>query len=385
MSSMLEQAIIDAKLLRETARKNAEAKIINEWEDKIKKGLDLLLEQDEESATDPMAGLDIPDESSDNSSIPATSSDLGSASTGPVVAEPPPSAKKVVDKIPPSYLGGDNLQEIEINLDSLVEKIDELQKDLNMAAPVTVHQPSPLESTELSESVQEEELDEGDFLPTEENLEEEVQEEELDEELEEEIKEEMTVDIADPRERQEGGINWNHSQRVKDKNIILALDAQNEELQEQLNSKVQELDMMESKLQGMLTKLQETKGKLKKSVELNVQLKEAFNFLTGKISEVNLINSRLLYTNKILGNSSLNERQKKQIAESISNSKSVEEAKTIYETLQRTAQTVVERRTAPQSLTEAVSRTTTPFLPRNNQPTVDPVAHRWQIIAGIKK
>ena len=81
----------------------------------------------------------------------------------------------------------------------------------------------------------------------------------------------------------------------------------------------------------------------------------------------------------------MNERQKKQIAESISKSKSVEEAKTIYETLQKSAQTNVERRQVPQSLTEAVSRASSPFLPRARETNVDPLADRWQRIAGIKK
>ena len=191
----------------------------------------------------------------------------------------------------------------------------------------------------------------------------------------------MIVDMAnvDP-----GGIA-NEIELKKQVAVSQALEAQNEDLQEQLNTKAEELDVMEVKLQSMLAKLQETKGKLKKSVELNVQLKEGFQFLTNKINEVNLLNARLLYTNKVLGNGSLNERQKKQIAESISASKTVDEAKTIYETLQKSAQTIVEKRQVPQSLTEAVSRASSPFLPRARETNVDPLADRWQRIAGIKK
>ena len=49
---------------------------------------------------------------------------------------------------------------------------------------------------------------------------------------------------------------------------------------------------------------------------------------------VNLTNARLLYTNRVLNSTSLNERQKTRIVESISNADSVEEAKVIYQTLQ---------------------------------------------------
>ena len=176
----------------------------------------------------------------------------------------------------------------------------------------------------------------------------------------------------------------NEIELKKQVEVSKALEAQNEDLQEQLNSKAQELDLMEEKLQGMLAKLQETKGKLKKSVELNVKLKEGFEMLTKKAGEINLLNARLLYTNKTLGNSSLNERQKNQIAESISRASSVEEAKTIYSTLLKSTASVSEKRTAPQSLTEALNKSPSPFLPRK-QTQIDPTMDRWKTLAGIKK
>ena len=47
-------------------------------------------------------------------------------------------------------------------------------------------------------------------------------------------------------------------------------------------------------------------------------------------------NARLLYANRVLGDSSLNEQQKAKIAELVSGARSVEEAKMVYETLQKT-------------------------------------------------
>ena len=46
MSSLLEQAIIDAKMLKETARKNAEAQILDKYSKEIKQSLEMLLEQE---------------------------------------------------------------------------------------------------------------------------------------------------------------------------------------------------------------------------------------------------------------------------------------------------------------------------------------------------
>jgi len=48
MSTMLEQAIVDAKALREAAVKNAEAAIVEKYNDEVKSAITKLLEQDEE-------------------------------------------------------------------------------------------------------------------------------------------------------------------------------------------------------------------------------------------------------------------------------------------------------------------------------------------------
>ena len=46
MSSMLEQAIVDAKSLREAAIRNAEETLVEKYSDDIKEAVEKLLEQD---------------------------------------------------------------------------------------------------------------------------------------------------------------------------------------------------------------------------------------------------------------------------------------------------------------------------------------------------
>ena len=58
MSSMLEQAVVDAKMLREAAVKNAEETLIEKYSDDIKDAVEKLLEQDEEEVGD--VGIDVP-------------------------------------------------------------------------------------------------------------------------------------------------------------------------------------------------------------------------------------------------------------------------------------------------------------------------------------
>jgi hypothetical protein len=59
---MLEQAIIDAEALRETALKNAEAQVIEKYSSEIKEAVENLLEQEEE---DPLGGLGGDDQAAD--------------------------------------------------------------------------------------------------------------------------------------------------------------------------------------------------------------------------------------------------------------------------------------------------------------------------------
>ena len=63
MSSMLEQAIVDAKALKEAAIKNAESAIIDKYQDEVRQAMDSLLEQEEEELDlgleDEGSGLDL--------------------------------------------------------------------------------------------------------------------------------------------------------------------------------------------------------------------------------------------------------------------------------------------------------------------------------------
>ena len=110
--------------------------------------------------------------------------------------------------------------------------------------------------------------------------------------------------------------------------------------------------------------------------------------MKDKLEESVVTNAKLLYSNRVLLSVSLNERQKQQIVEALSNAHSVDEAKTIYETLQRSS--AGSNTSAPQSLNEALSRNSgrSSILPRNKRKIEDNinenVMSRLQKLAGIK-
>lgn len=353
MSSMLEQAIIDAEALRDVALKNAEAAVIDKYSDQIKEAVETLLEQPSEDPVDELLG------------------DMGTED--PLMDPSGQEADPLVSDMPLSAHDGENLcgcpdeaepgseeSYIELDLDDLTQKIG-----------LALGNEDELESHEQAAS---------DVLNSGGPLEEDV---ELDSDVLEEIVEELKVDIH-PQKSGWAGTPSSHLDVAAEEMLALEQDTKVKEENEELRQSVKSLEESNKKLNKNIQKnkkqILEHKQNEKKLVQLLKSLKE-------KIEESNVLNARLLYTNKALTNNSLNERQKNNIAEALFNAESVEEAKTIFETLQNTVGSTSKKQ--PKSLSEAVNKTSSTILlaakskgreAENNDTSSD----RWRTLAGIK-
>jgi hypothetical protein len=107
--------------------------------------------------------------------------------------------------------------------------------------------------------------------------------------------------------------------------------------------------------------------------------------LKKELQEVNLLNAKLLYTNKIFNSKNLNESQKLRVLKAFDKATSVKEAKVIYETLNEgmTSKTV---KTSMMNEIKGSASKATGFISESKQPIVevDPMVARWQKLAGIK-
>jgi hypothetical protein len=107
--------------------------------------------------------------------------------------------------------------------------------------------------------------------------------------------------------------------------------------------------------------------------------------LKKELQEVNLLNAKLLYTNKIFKSKTLNESQKLRVLKAFDKATSVKEAKVIFETLNEgmTSKTV---KTSMMSEIKGSASKATGFISESKQPIVevDPMVARWQKLAGIK-
>lgn len=383
MSSLLEQAIVDAKALKEAAMKNAEATIIDKYSEEVKSTLNQLLEQDELEAL--MGGEDAPspdaeaamDEEVEKDEIAEGVPDaftedvaeLGGVNEGDDAqvtidfAELAEALKELREGVEEE----ETLDEEEEKEEEPMDEELELDEDsiMEMVASMLSDDPSAAEEEADADQMQMAGLEEAE---EEEEVMEEGEDEELYEELSDDlldaIVEKLTVDMGASL----SGWAGRSSEDTKHQMELELAKRRSTDMEEELEALKQaqeELVFENKKLKETLSNYQQVVGSLKENVQ-----------------DVNLSNARLLYTNRTLGNTSLNERQKQTIVEAISKAASVEEARTIHETLQSTVSAAPKSR--PQSLSEAINRPTSIIrASRKEEPKADPLTARMRKLAGI--
>ncbi len=383
MSSLLEQAIVDAKALKEAAMKNAEATIIDKYSEEVKSTLNQLLEQDELDAL--LGGEDAPspdaeatmDEEVEKDEIAEGVPDaftedvaeLGGVNEGDDAqvtidfAELAEALKELREGVEEE----ETLDEEEEKEEEPMDEELELDEDsiMEMVASMLSDDPSAAEEEADADQMQMAGLEEAE---EEEEVMEEGEDEELYEELSDDlldaIVEKLTVDMGASL----SGWAGRSSEDTKHQMELELAKRRSTDMEEELDALKQaqeELVFENKKLKETLSNYQQVVGSLKENVQ-----------------DVNLSNARLLYTNRTLGNTSLNERQKQRIVEAISKAGSVEEARTIHETLQSTVSAAPKSR--PQSLSEAINRPTSIIrASRKEEPKADPFTARMRKLAGI--
>ena len=352
--------------------KNAEATIIDKYSEEVKSTLNQLLEQDELEALlgggeeTPSAGAEaaideeveadeiaegVPDAFTEDSAA------LGGVSEGEAT-EVTIDFKELAEALNELREG--------VEEEETLEEAEEEEAEEKMEEEMDLDEESIMEmvASMLSEEDEEtlEEADEDDDLM--EEGEEDDLYEELSDDLLNAIMEKLTVDMGATL----SGWAGRSEESVKHQMELEMAHRRSTDVEEELEAlkKAQEELVFENKkLKQNLSNYQEVVESLKENVQ-----------------DVNLSNARLLYTNRTLRNTSLNERQKERIVEAISKAGSVEEAKTIHETLQSTVAFTPKR--GPQSLSEAITRPTSVIrASRKEEPKVDPFTARMRKLAGI--
>jgi hypothetical protein len=390
---MLEQAILDAEQLKEAAIKNAESALLEKYSDQIRSAVDSILEQDEMMGAD--LPVDLPTEEDATCGCPDKTEDEMEIPLDSLLGEP------VADEVVVDFEMGreeaalqeqveDLDEEIEIDLDALLgesENLEEMKEEMKEEEEETLEEEIEIDEESLNALLEEDDMG----MPADAETQEadEAESEAMDalatalaegdaadviaDILSDTVAEQLKVDF----EPTPGGYSdWNHRDAAEAQEAFLARTKDTEIAEDQ-----KEYQDAYKALEG-LPMLQENLEKLETE---NEKYKEAILYLKEKLEEVNLSNAILLYTNRTLDSDSLNERQKNKIVEAISKAGSVNEAKTIFETLQSTIESS-QRRRQPKSLSEAAKRKSSLYLPRRQEKvdTSDILRERMMRLAGIK-
>jgi len=328
---MLEQAIIDAKELREAAKANAEAEVIQKYSSQIKEAVDRLLEQDEEEADDNMA-LDLNTAEDDIEEHPELQDELPAAYDADVddVKE---EAKELVDDI------GGVLDQAQNLLDQVASKVAAIGEDDEGTVEIDLGDLEDEMNKKVEDAVDDAEADTGKTKV------EELTEEQIDisEEDLSAIVERLTVDVS----AQKGGWAGRPDSQIffEDELALARLEATD------IKEKAEEYKNAVERVTEEVKTLKDTLGERNELIKNSAVLIES---LQNKLTESHLHNVKLHFTNKALVDTSLNERQKNRIVEAINRADSTDKVKSVFETLVESVSSDPVRNTGPQNLTEVL-------------------------------
>ena len=347
MSDLLKEAIADAKAVRETALENAKMALEEAFTPHLKSMLSAKLS--EEDVEEGMHDEDDPSREEDD--------------------EDPEEGMHDSDRKPR-------------------EDDDEEEKDEGMYGSDRAREEDDEEMDE-SEII---EIDGVKYAPvvSEEEHEDDEKEDDMEEELDlESVIKELETEIAEYEETDEESVNEGEHEDDEDEKKDESVNEE-EELEEE--EEIDEQSTSSGIGKGTGVKMASAsdeedpgKGKIKESVEamqneLN-EYKEAVTFLREKLHEVNILNAKLLYTNRLFKEFVLSNGQKLKIVETFDRAQTTREIKLVYSTLAESFKNGDVKKSRVQESASTKTGTTKPtqkIITEERQ-----VADRFKKLAGI--
>lgn len=352
MSSLYEKSIADAEELREVALKNAESLVLEKYSTQVRKTLKAILEEQPDTGR-----------ADDEDVVQGDDEGEGLLLGGPEAEMPPPPADMGAGL--PMDMG--MADEAEEDDDTVSELPDASVSGGDEEVTLTINVPD-LEISDGKLSAEGEatlEINLGDL------------EEEVGGEVEEALGDEMverdnlmpeTIEInLDALEKLNE--NTESSEQGDIKNLLSEANENNKVLLKEVTQRDERIGLLTEELSN----LKESNNKYE---NILYELKEQLDTLS-------VSSAKLLYSNRVLKDGSLNEKQKEQIVESITEARNMHEAKVIYDTLTKAVGPGVSK--APKSLSEVVENRSSKRLLVKESKRVTPQVQRMQRLAGITK
>lgn len=366
MENIYQQAVLDAKAVRASAMANAKATIQEAFEPKIKAMLKKHIVESEEDLDEEygskheMAYDEAKEmeeaEYMDTSKMNVT--DDGSSMDAAIDEEM--LDETALDEI---------LAELEAMTEEEVEDEEEMENDLEDMSIQEMYDVGGLEEAEEDEEEEETEEEESE---DEESEEEEESEEMEDEESNEETKVvDITLgDLVDAIKAAMGGQSEMSDMEASEDDSI-SLDEILAELDEE--EKMEEADDYMEEKKNDDHSMEEAKKELEKA-------KKAIEEMRAELNEVNLLNAKLLYVNKIFKSKSLTESQKVKVLNAFDRATNVKEVKNVYATINESV-TAAPKTQIKESY--GFASKPTGYSQKTNTVESDPFIARMQKLAGL--
>jgi hypothetical protein len=399
MSSMLEQAIVDAQALREAALKNAEQALIEKFAPQIKDAVESLLEGETATPKKKVSyegkNYSLMEIDGDKATImregekafvvettelsEAMDEELLQEEEGGMDAGNSMASAAIEAPFAGNPMNDDRPVEMNIDLESdeFVIDLEEIKQELAGEEEPDAALDTPEDLVSDLDLGGEEAPEGGDDLDL--GLELQEEQEEDNDDLVNEIMNLMNEMYSDDTE-------------VLEEELVVDMGQEKTGYNETFEPTLQyEMEMQKAKeaAEEKEKENENLKETLKRFKLKNKQYKDAVEKLSQKLNETLLSNAKLVYSNKTLGDASLNERQKNKIVEAIAKARTPEEARNLHEALNATVTSGTENK-SPRTLSESVTRKSTlsGILPRKKQQVNESSEHTFaeqmKKLAGIK-
>jgi len=139
------------------------------------------------------------------------------------------------------------------------------------------------------------------------------------------------------------------------------------------------------KVKDKIGNKQEPTAEAMETEATNAEMEETINELRNELNEVNLLNAKLLYTNKIFKTKNLTESEKIKVLNTFDKAENVKEVKLVFETLNESFKTTTVKKNPIRESLGSASKTISTATPK--QPIIESneAFARMQRLAGLRK
>ena len=387
-SKLLKEAIADAKAVRETAIANAKIALEEAFTPRLQSILSKKLQAEMEGEDEIEEELDSSDIGNGDEDSPVEPSDVASDAHTELGPESEEETAEVGDELEEGDGHDDEIEETTISEEESEEEISEEEDEIEEG----YHEEEEIEEMDSEEEVEEgyheeEEIEEEDELDLESIIrelemdmgdEDEVSEEEESEETEseEEVSEEEHEDeVHEDEEEMESGEEAEEAEEEDEMDDEIDLDEILREMGYGEEEEIEEEDHEEESNEEV--------------VRLQTELDEALSTvktLQSTINEVNLLNAKLLYANRLFRAYNLNNEQKSKVVENLDRTSSVREVKLVYATLAESMNFTGTEKKTKKVVAEAASKPVASTAPSKEiiSENTNVLAERFKKLANIK-